>query len=108
MFFHHALCILGLATNLAFDTAADYTLLGMFCGEMSNSFYQAKAVIRALGKRYTRAHAVAENGYFITFFFGRFVMGTPVLYATITCEENYANYKLGWLAMILQWYSLIY
>ena len=60
-------------------------MLGLFVAEVSNPAMHIRIMLRNMGKRYTRAYEVAEYTYFITFFFGRVVIGHPTVYASVTC-----------------------
>ena len=104
MLVHHVVCVFNLAINLVQGVGANYSVLALFVAEISNPALHGKNILRALGKRYTRAYEVTEYTYFVTFFFGRFILGHPALYSTITCSSNSVLSKVAWVIIIGQSY----
>ena len=83
---HHFLCISGIIAVLVQDIGCGHVVMGLFVAEVSNPAMHLRILLRHLGKRYTRGYEMAEYTYFTTFFFGRIVIGHPVVYATVTCQ----------------------
>ena len=108
MLVHHAVCVFNLSTNLIQGVGANYSVLALFVAEISNPAMNTKNILRAIGKRYTRAYEFAEYSYFVTFFFGRFILGHPALYSTLTCESNSSFSKFAWIVIIAQSYQFLY
>lgn len=108
MFVHHLVCAANLLTNLIQGVGANYSVLALFVAEISNPSMHSKNILRAVGKRYTRAYEAAEYTYFASFFFGRFMLGHPSMYYTITCESNSKFSKLAWVVIIGQSYQFLY
>ena len=61
--------------------------MGLFIAEVSNPAMHSRIMLKFLGLRYSRSYEVAELCYFIFFFMGRFVIGTPIVYATLACDK---------------------
>ena len=87
MALHHLLCIAGILVVLGQNMGAGFVVQGLFVAEVSNPAMHMRIMLRNLGKRYTRAYEVAEYAYFMSFFFGRMIIGHPVVYATVTCPN---------------------
>jgi len=85
MTIHHSLCISGIAVVLLDGHDACHVVAGLFVAEVSNPAMHLRKMLRNIGKRYTFAYEVAEYSYFVMFFFGRVVMGHPVVWDTVTC-----------------------
>ena len=102
MFVHHLVTTAGLSTNLITGVNGNYSVLGLFVAEISNPSMNSKNILRAIGKRYTKAYEVAEYSYFASFFFGRFMLGLPAMYWSLTCESNTLFYKFTWVILIGQ------
>ena len=108
MFVHHLVCAANLSTNLIQGVGANYSVLALFVAEISNPSMNSKNILRAIGKRYTKAYEAAEYSYFASFFFGRFMLGHPAMYYTLTCESNSMFSKLAWVVIIGQSYQFLY
>ncbi len=85
MMIHHSLCIGGIIAVVLSGHDLCHVVAGLFVAEVSNPAMHMRVMLRNIGKRYTLAYEYAEYTYFIMFFFGRVVMGHPVVYATVTC-----------------------
>ena len=81
---------------------------GLFVAEVSNPAMHLRIMLRNLGKRYTRAYEVSEYAYFMSFFFGRMVIGHPVVYATVTCLHISNFAKFVSVGILLQSYMFLY
>lgn len=86
MLIHHTMCIVGIWILLAQDGSAFAIVHGLFVAEVSNPAMHTRVILRHLGYRYTKAYEVAEYMYFSLFFFGRVIMGHPVVYNVISCS----------------------
>ena len=83
-------------------------MLALFVAEISNPAMNIKNILRGLGKRYTRAYEVAEYSYFVTFIFGRFILGHPAVYSTLACESNNIFSKFAWVVIAAQSWQFLY
>ena len=83
-------------------------MLGLFVAEVSNPAMHIRIMLRNVGKRYTRAYEVAEYTYFILYFFGRVVIGPPVVYASVTCHALSKFSQFISLAICAQSYLILY
>ena len=83
-------------------------MLGLFVAEVSNPAMHVRIMLRNVGKRYTRAYEVAEYTYFLTFFFGRVVIGHPVVYASVTCPALSKFSRFVSLGICAQSYLFLY
>ena len=70
-------------------------MAGLFVAEVSNPAMHMRIMLKHVGLRYTRAYEVAEFCYFISFFIGRFIIGIPIVYNTVTCEH------MNWLGRLV-------
>lgn len=100
MALHHFLCIGGIIVVLLSGHDACHVVAGLFVAEVSNPPMHVRVMLRNLGKRYTLAYEVAEYAYFVLFFFGRVVMGHPVVYDTVTCESMHLMGKVVSLGVL--------
>lgn len=87
MALHHGLCIVGIIVVLLDGHDTCHVVAGLFVAEVSNPAMHMRVMLRNIGKRYTLCYEVAEYAYFVMFFFGRVIMGHPVVYDTVTCES---------------------
>ena len=87
MMIHHSLCIFGIIMVVLSGHDTCHVVAGLFVAEVSNPAMHMRVMLRNIGKRYTLAYEYAEYCYFIMFFFGRVIMGHPVVYQTLTCES---------------------
>lgn len=97
---HHCLCIGGIIVVLLSGHDACHVVAGLFVAEVSNPPMHVRVMLRNLGKRYTMAYEVAEYCYFVMFFFGRVVMGHPVVYDTVTCDSMHLFGKIVSLGVL--------
>ena len=105
---HHCLCIGGIIVVLLSGHDACHVVAGLFVAEVSNPPMHVRVMLRNLGLRYTMAYEVAEYCYFVMFFFGRVVMGHPVVYDTITCDSMHLFGKIVSLGVLAQSYLFLY
>ena len=84
---HHLLCISGMAITLVLGEGANYIVMGLFIAEVSNPAMHSRVMLKFLGLRYSRSYEVAEFFYFVSFFVGRFIMGIPIVYMTVSCTK---------------------
>ena len=108
MTFHHLLCITGMLISLGENVGTGYIVFGLFVGEVSCPAEHIRIMLRNMGKRYTRAYEVAEYTYFILYFFGRVVIGPPVVYASVTCHALSKFSQFISLAICAQSYLILY
>ena len=108
MAIHHMLCVGGILVVLAQDTGSGFVVQGLFVAEVSNPAMHMRIMLRNVGKRYTRAYEVAEYAYFMSFFFGRMVIGHPVVWATVTCENVSKFAQFVSLGILMQSYMFLY
>ena len=95
MTIHHMFCVVGIIVTLILDSGASNIIMGLVVAEISNPAMHSRIMLKFLGLRYTRAYEVAEFTYFITFFIGRFPLGIPIVYKSVTCN------KLNYLARFI-------
>jgi len=88
--------------NSGHDTC--HVVAGLFVAEVSNPPMHMRVMLRNIGKRYTLAYEVAEYAYFVIFFFGRIIMGHPVVYDTVSCESMHILAKIVSLGVLAQSY----
>ena len=82
--------------------------MGLFIGEVSNPAMHSRIMLKFLGLRYSRSYEVAEFCYFIFFFMGRFVIGTPIVYSTIACDKMNMLTKLATIGVMAQSTQTLY
>jgi hypothetical protein len=82
---HHMLCIGGILQVLLRNVGTGFVVGGLFVAEVSNPAMHSRIMLRNLGKRYTYAYEIAEYTYFMMFFFGRVIMGHPMVWSTVSC-----------------------
>ena len=92
MFVHHLLCIAGIVYTLNDGKGANFVVAGLFITEVSKTAMHMRIILKYIGLRYSRAYEIAEFVYFIMFFVGRIVLGLPIEYQTVTCDQ------MNWLA----------
>ena len=92
---HHVLCITGMIVTLVLGEGLNYVVMGTFLAEVSNPAMHGRIMLKFLGLRYSRSYDVTEFFYFVSFFVGRFVIGIPVTYMTVSCT------KMNMLARIM-------
>ena len=108
MAIHHMLCVGGTVVVLAQNMGAGFVVQGLFVAEVSNPAMHMRIMLRNLGKRYTRAYELSEYAYFISFFFGRIIIGHPVVYSTVTCPSISNFAKFVSVGILLQSYMFLY
>ena len=108
MAIHHSLCIAGIVVVLIEGHDAVHVVAGLFVAEVSNPAMHVRVMLRNLGKRYTKAYEVAEYTYFVMFFFGRIVIGHPVVWNTVTCGSMNLLAKIVSLGVLAQSYQFLY
>jgi hypothetical protein len=104
MMIHHSLCIAGIIVVLSEGHDSVHVVAGLFVAEVSNPPMHVRVMLRNTGKRYTKAYEVAEYAYFVVFFFGRMIVGHPVVWKTVTCESMNILAKIVSLAVLAQSY----
>ena len=82
---HHLLCVSGIIVVLVQDIGCGCVVMGLFVAEVSNPAMHLRILLRHTGKRYTKSYELSEYIYFGTFFFGRIIIGHPVVYITVMC-----------------------
>ncbi len=87
---------------------AVHVVAGLFVAEVSNPAMHVRVMLRNLGKRYTKAYEVAEYTYFVMFFFGRVLMGHPVVWNTVTCGSMNMLAKIVSLGVLAQSYQFLW
>eukprot|EP00352_Strombidinopsis_acuminata_P007914 CAMPEP_0176374756 /NCGR_PEP_ID=MMETSP0126-20121128/26992_1 /TAXON_ID=141414 ORGANISM="Strombidinopsis acuminatum, Strain SPMC142" /NCGR_SAMPLE_ID=MMETSP0126 /ASSEMBLY_ACC=CAM_ASM_000229 /LENGTH=189 /DNA_ID=CAMNT_0017735483 /DNA_START=115 /DNA_END=684 /DNA_ORIENTATION=+ len=108
MLIHHSLCVGGIWILLAKGDSAFAIVHGLFVAEVSNPAMHTRVILRHLGYRYTRAYEVAEYMYFSLFFFGRVIMGHPVVWNTVTCQTINYFVRFVSLGILAQSYLFLY
>lgn len=108
MFIHHTLCIVGIVVVLLEGHDTCHVVAGLFVAEVSNPAMHVRTMLRNLGLRYTWVHDTAEILYFFMFFFGRVIVGHPVVYETVTCESMHWIAKFVSLGVLAQSYQFLY
>ena len=104
MTIHHLLCILGMVYTLLLNVGSNYVVLGLFVAEVSNPAMHMRILLKHVGLRYSRSYEVAEFIYFGTFFIGRFIMGHPTVYLTVSCQHMNFPAKVVSFGVIAQSY----
>lgn len=107
MLVHHLLCIFGILITLYQGHDACHVVAGLFVAEVSNPAMHVRTMLRNLGMRYTKIHDTAEIIYFVMFFFGRVLIGHPVVYDTVMCESTPIFAKLVSLGILAQSYQFL-
>ena len=108
MCLHHTFCVLGIMEVLYMDSGAGFLVWGLFVAEVSNPPMHVRILLRNIGLRYTGAYEMAEYCYFMLFFFGRVMIGHPVVYATFTCFRNPVLARMISVCILLQSYLFLY
>ena len=84
---HHLLCISGMAWTLALGKGSNFVVAGLFVAEVSNPAMHMRIMLKHIGLRYARSYEIAEFCYFVMFFVGRIIVGIPVVYSTVACDQ---------------------
>lgn len=108
MAIHHCLCVGGICTVLLQNMGAGFVVQGLFVAEVSNPAMHMRIMLRHLGLRYTQAYEMAEYTYFTSFFFGRMIIGHPVVYSTVTCPSVSKFAQFVSIGILLQSYMFLY
>ena len=108
MCIHHLLCICGILQVLIVGGGGYFVVLGLFVAEISNPPMHCRILLRNVGLRYTKAYEFFEYMYFMLFFFGRVIIGHPVVYKTITCSSNPMFARIVSCGILLQSYQFLY
>ncbi len=83
-------------------------VMGLFIAEISNPAMHMRIMLKHIGLRYAQCYEIAEFCYFVSFFFGRIVLGHPVVYLTVTCDQmNYLSRVVS-LGVMAQSYQFLY
>ena len=102
MTIHHWICIIGMSLPLTYDKSANYIVLGMFFGEISNPFMHMRCVLKHYGLRYTKAYETMEITFMLLYIYGRILIGTSVVWNTCTCEENHFIVRFCSFGLLVQ------
>ena len=105
---HHLLCISGMVYTLMLTKGSNFICMGLFVAEVSNPYMHSRIMLKHIGLRYSRSYEVAEFGYFVSFFIGRFLIGLPIVYATLTCGELNLLAKFVCLGVLAQSFQFLY
>ena len=108
MTIHHLLCISGMLYTLGLGNGSNYIVLGLFMAEVSNPAMHMRIMLKHIGLRYSRAYEVAEFCYFGLFFLGRFLLGHPSVYATLTCDKMNIPGKIVCMGVMAQSYQFLH
>ena len=108
MAIHHNMCVGGILVVLSQNMGAGFVVQGLFVAEVSNPAMHMRIMLRHLGMRYTRAYEVAEYAYFTSFFFGRIIIGHPVVWATVTCPSVSKFAQFISVGILMQSYMFLY
>lgn len=108
MLVHHLLCIFGILITLYDGHDACHVVAGLFVAEVSNPAMHVRTMLRNLGLRYTKIHDTAEIIYFVMFFFGRVLIGHPVVYDTVMCGSTPTFAKFVSLGILAQSYQFLF
>ena len=105
---HHMLCIVGMVYTLLLGKGANFVSMGLLVAEVSNPYMHSRMMLKYIGLRYSRAYEMAEFGYFVSFFIGRFLIGLPIVYATLTCGELNLLAKFVCVGVLAQSFQFLY
>ena len=88
MLIHHFACIMGIYISIYEGLAASDIIGGIFIAEISNPAMHVRNILRNAGLRYTKLYEVFEYAFFCFYFFGRCIIGTPIVYKTLSCPQS--------------------
>jgi len=83
---HHSLAIAGYASCEYYGNAT-MSLVGLFLAEVSNAPMHARAILRTLGKRYTKLYELFELIYLTFYIVARGIFITKMIYDCILISE---------------------
>jgi hypothetical protein len=101
MTYHHWLCIIGMTVPLTYGQSANFIVQGMFISEVSNAYMHFRIILKQHGLRYTKSYEAMEILFMVLYFIGRLVIGTGVVWNTISCQNNYTIVKLASVALFV-------
>lgn len=102
MTYHHWVCIIGMGLPLAYEISGNYVVMGMFISEASNPFMHVRVILRHYGLRYTKSYELMEILFLIFYIFGRFMLGTSLVWSTCLCDKNMIIVRLCSIALWIQ------
>lgn len=106
MTFHHWLCIIGMSLPLTYGVSANYIVQGMYIAEVSNPYMHSRLILKQYGLRYTKAYEALEISFMLLYIWGRFIMGSSVVWNTVSCSQNHVVVRLASACLMVQ--SLIF
>lgn len=102
MTFHHTLCILGQLLPMATGVGANYVMMGMYIGEISNTLMHIRVILKHFGLRYTKAYETSEIGFILLYIYGRFLLGPSIVWQNCMCVHNHIVVKVGSVGITIQ------
>ena len=102
MTYHHWVCIIGMGLPLVYEISGNYVVMGMFISEASNPFMHVRVILRHYGLRYTKSYELMEILFLIFYIFGRFMLGTSLVWSTCLCDKNMIIVRLCSIALWIQ------
>merc|ERR1711934_1344922 len=74
----------------------------MYISEVSNAFMHVRIMLKQYGLRYTKLYETMEISFMLLYIWGRFILGSSVVYNTVSCTENNWIVRLASAALMVQ------
>lgn len=108
MTLHHIMTTTSMLQSLVTNNGTYFNCLALLCAEVSHPAMNTRAILRDLNLRYTKLYDFLQLIFFITFFFGRVILGHPGLVLTCMCESSSLLMKICAVGIVLQSYLYLY
>jgi len=94
MIVHHSLCLLGMSCSLLTGVGSVEIMYGLFMTEISNPCMHLREVLKLANQRGTKTYLISELSFFGFYFFGRLIIGIPIVYSIVTSWRTHIIERL--------------
>ena len=99
MILHHSICLGGFTAALATGTGSNYTIMGLYVSEVSNTCMHIRSILKHYGLRYTKSYELMEISFILLYIYGRILLGPALLWSTTMCSHNHFMIRICAVAL---------
>mmetsp|Transcript_11790 Transcript_11790/g.17244 ORF Transcript_11790/g.17244 Transcript_11790/m.17244 type:complete len:241 (-) Transcript_11790:1336-2058(-) len=99
---HHSLCLLGMSCTLIAGVGSVDIMYGLFITEISNPCMHIREVLKLANQRGTKTYLIFELSFFGFYFFGRLIIGIPIVYSIVTSWRTHIIQRLMTFSLEVQ------
>mmetsp|Transcript_32947 Transcript_32947/g.50382 ORF Transcript_32947/g.50382 Transcript_32947/m.50382 type:complete len:174 (-) Transcript_32947:55-576(-) len=102
MVLHHSICIFGFTASLVTGLGANFTIMGLYVTEVSNTFMHMRVILKHYGLRYTKSYEAMEISFILLYIYGRILLAPSLTWNTSMCNSNHMFTRAASLGLFFQ------